>query len=112
MFKTKEELRKATVSFLHTSVRSDACLWFCLSDGGPHASGADLAFVLPGGQVAFIELRLSKDPGLEFQTEFSKACWKLGAPCYVATSVIAVGLKLHEWGVTYGNKKTSGVSPA
>jgi len=59
----------------------------------------DLAFLLPDGSPAFLELK-SKDGRLEpAQTDFMVKCEALGVPCAVASNIDVALEILTAWGV-------------
>ena len=62
---------------------------------------ADLVFVLPGGKVGFIELKVLEEGLSDNQKAFRDAVLGLGAFYLVALSIEDVQTFLKAWGVTF-----------
>lgn len=66
---------------------------------GVRAGVADLAFVLPDGRAAFVELKAPGGSQSPAQRDFQTACAKAGAPYAVVRSLEALEVTLLQWGV-------------
>ena len=66
---------------------------------------ADLVFVLPGGKVGFIELKVLEEGLSDNQKAFHDNVRKLGASTTVARSIEGVQTILKSWGVTFAHAR-------
>ena len=66
---------------------------------------ADLVFVLPGGRVGFIELKVLEEGLSDNQKAFHDNVRKLGASTTVARSIEGVQTILKSWGVTFAHAR-------
>ena len=66
---------------------------------------ADLVFVLAGGRVGFIELKISGERLSPSQEDFHNNVRKLGASTTVARSIEGVQEILKDWGVTFAHAR-------
>ena len=71
-----------------------------LKDMGTRAGVADLAFVLPDGRAAFIELKAPKGRQTPEQKTFEADCQTNTAPYALCRSLAEVETVLRGWGVT------------
>lgn len=70
-----------------------------LKDMGVRPGVADLAFVLPDGRAAFVELKAGNGRQTDTQKAFQADCDRLGVPYAVCRAVSEVEQTLLTWGV-------------
>ncbi len=113
MSRPGEVLQRSVVEYL--LVTKPQCLWYHPPNGGgrskaeagifkamgTRAGVPDLAFVLPEGQAAFIELKAKGRRLSPAQIEFRAAAEGLGAKYAVCYSIDEIKDALETWGVTF-----------
>jgi len=75
-----------------------------LKDMGVRPGVADLAFVLPTGAAAFIELKAGKGRQSPTQMIFQEACDRTGAAYAICRSLAEVETTLRRWGCNLRNR--------
>ena len=115
----EEQLQRAVVEWLRWT-KPDV-VWFFVNNGarlskaqagkaiglGVLPGVADLAFVLPGGQAAFIELKVKGTYLSAVQRDFSTKVQALGAWYALARSIEDVEGTLKAWGVTFAHGRAA-----
>lgn len=113
----EEQLQRAIVEWLRW-MKPDV-VWFFVNNGahlsksqagkakamGVLPGVADLAFVLRGGQAAFIELKAPGKYLTQVQKVFALNASNHGAWCAVARSIEDVERHLKNWHVTFGQAR-------
>ena len=113
MKRPEELLQRSVVEYL--LVTKPQCLWYHPPNGGGRsraeagifkamgtkAGVPDLAFILPEGQAAFIELKAEGRRLSQAQIEFRTAAEGLGAKYAVCHTIDEVKDALETWGVTF-----------
>ena len=111
------ELHKNVVEWLRW--QKPDCVWFHVYNGaymskatagrgkamGVLPGVADLVFVLAGGKVGFIELKVLEEGLSDNQKAFHDNVRKLGASTTVARSIEGVQTILKSWGVTFAHAR-------
>ena len=111
----EEQLQRAVVEWLGWV--KPACVYFFVNNGarlskaqagkaiglGALPGVADLAFTLPGGQSAYIELKAEGAYLSPVQRDFSTKVQALGAWYALARSIEDVEGTLKGWGVTFAH---------
>ena len=111
----EEQLQRAVIEWLGW-VKPD-CVYFFVNNGarlskaqagkaigmGVLPGVADLAFTLPGGQSAYIELKAPGNYLTPVQRDFSVKVQALGAWYVLARSIEDVEGTLKGWGVTFAH---------
>lgn len=109
--KLEDGLQRCVADFLRRGC--PGLVWYAVPNGGLRnkrvaaglkrqgvkAGVSDLAFVLPGGRAAFIELKVGKNGTSDKQDDFLKDARTAGALCAVCRSVEDVRDVLVMWGV-------------
>ena len=109
--KLEEGLQRCVADFLRRGC--PGLIWYAVPNGGLRnkrvaadlkrqgvkAGVPDLAFVLPGGRAAFIELKVGKNDTSDAQESFMLDAEGVGAVCEVCRSVEDVRDVLVMWGV-------------
>lgn len=108
---TELNLQKFTVALLRLNA-ADRVIWFAVPNGesrsartgaklkamGVRPGVADIVIVLPGGMVAFLELKAAAGRLSDRQKVFRTFCELNGAPYEVASTPAEVERILKEWG--------------
>lgn len=107
------QIAKAVADYLKLALRDDECLWWAVPNGeyrhpktaarlkshGVRAGVPDLAFILPGGGAAFIELKADRGVLSPQQKAFCRDATAKGAKWALCRSVEDVDATLRKWGV-------------
>ena len=115
----EEQLQRTVVEWLRW--QKPDCVWFFVNNGarlskaqagkaigmGVLPGVADLAFTLPGGQSAFIELKAEGAYLSAVQRDFSVKVQALGAWYALARSIEDVQGTLKAWGVTFAHGRAA-----
>ena len=110
MNRPEQALQRAVVQHLAWRTRPDV-LWFHIPNGGLRSKAeaaimkglgtkpgvADLAFVLPGGRAAFLELKSGKGVLSEAQKAFRQSCIAAGAGWAMARNIDEALSVLDAW---------------
>ncbi len=117
----EDELHRAVVRLLRHAARGDV-IWFHVPNGehrntvtgarlkslGVRPGVADLAFVLPGGRAAFLELKRSRGRLSPAQETFAAECQRSGALHAIASNIDDALERLRGWGVLKLSFTTAG----
>lgn len=116
----EERLQRAVVQYLRLALRDTECLWWHVPNGGHRAPSTaarlklmgvragvpDLAFILPEGRAAFVELKAGPGRLTDSQRTFRHHAEALGALWAEARSLPDVCDILTGWGVPLHAKFT------
>jgi hypothetical protein len=108
----EEVLQRTVVAHLRLRAVSD-CIWYAVPNGekrskttgarlkmmGVVAGVADLAFVLPDGRAAFIEVKKAGGVQSKTQREFEKRCNGMGVPYLLSSNLDEILGTLEAWGI-------------